>query len=96
MTPTFEELVAFTKEIEGRPIYTLKQARPFLAKVESGQLKFTPVKSASTRSAQTVKVKSVLKRLADTGSFEPGHYKEFSFNASYILALAFAWQARGK
>ena len=96
MTPTFEDLVAFAKKIEGQPIYTLKRAKPFFVNVESGRLRFTPAKSSSVRRSNTEEIKSVLKRFADTGSFEPGKYSEISFNASYVLALVDAFRSKEK
>ena len=94
MIPTFQTLVAFAKLLEGQALYTLKRAKPFYVTVVSEALSFTPGQSARTRRASTQRVKNVLQKLKDTGSFEPSEYKEFSFNASYVLALVREWESR--
>lgn len=93
MIPSFETLVAFAKTVEGQELLTLKRAKPFYVSVRAGALKFTPAKSSSTRSARTDRINKVLQHLKESGSFEPSDYKEFSFNASYLLALVRKWQA---
>jgi hypothetical protein len=94
MVPSFETLLAFARSVEGQVLHTLKRAKPFYVSVEAEALRFTPAESERRRSARTEPVKKVLQRLKETGSFEPSEYKEFSFNASYVLALVREWQSR--
>src|SRR5262245_57336885 len=94
MVPNFETLLAFARSLEGQVLHTLKRAKPFYVTVESEALRFTPAESERIRNARTEGVKKILQRLTETGCFEPSEYKEFSFNASYVLALVREWESR--
>ena len=91
VVPAFVELLKFAREMQGIELKTLSQDKRFQVHVEGDELYFRPADRA-VRHAQSARVKEVLAKLQESGSWKPGDYSDKSFNASYLLALVRAWQ----
>ncbi|HUT33278.1 MAG TPA: hypothetical protein VNE39_07355 [Planctomycetota bacterium] len=84
---TFEELLSYTRGLEGRVLRTLAQGAKFRVRVDKHRLVYTP-ESTGTERPHTFKFANrVFEKFLKTRSFRPGDYRDISKNASYMLAL---------
>lgn len=89
--PTVAELHEFVRAREGTEFSTLHQDKTFSAVMAGDMLRIrTGNSERSVRSTE-----DVLEVFRSTGSFRPSVYRATgTFNASYLLALIAAWQAK--
>lgn len=92
MIPTIDGLFSFARSVQGQTLPTLHRKKPFKVEVNGTGLTFTPNASLQVRSESRDRIASLLERLSETGSFQPGVYSDILFNASYVLALVKEWQ----
>jgi hypothetical protein len=69
-------------------LYTKARNKAFSVQVEGETLWFVPTSSGKRRRANPEKTERVLSLLGKIGSPSSGSYKEITFNASYIIAVA--------
>jgi hypothetical protein len=90
--PSVDDLFAFCRSIRGIPLTTAVRRSVFAVEVDGNALAITPSSSRSARREARESIRSVLERLALTGSYRMSDYKDVSFNASYLLALVQGWR----
>lgn len=91
MNPTADDLLTFARTLRGNTLVTLHRKKPFTVAVIGGALEITP-STGTPRATDRRHIQDLLRRLNETGSFQPGRYVDVTFNASYILALVKLWQ----
>lgn len=91
MIPSVNQLLAFTRSLEGETLTTLHRRKQFKVAVMGSGLEITPTTGTHRRTDRS-HIDALLKHLAKTGSFQPVQYHDITFNASYVLALVKRWQ----
>lgn len=92
MIPSIDELIAYARTVQGKPLVTLHRQKAFQVAVIGSTLEITPG-TGTPRVTDRRHIGDLLSRLKETGSFQPGRYVDVTFNASYVLALVKQWQA---
>jgi hypothetical protein len=92
MIPSVDQLLAFSRSLEGESLTTLHRKKSFKVAVIGAALEITSP-TGKPRKTDRSHIDELLKRLAKTGSFQPVQYKDLTFNASYLLAIVKLWQA---
>lgn len=90
--PSVDELFDFCRRAPGMSWTTAVRRSVFAVDVDGNALAITPSSSRAARREARESIRSVLERLARTGSYRMSDYQDVSFNASYLLALVQAWQ----
>lgn len=94
MTPiTWAELRRGVEALDGATLVTLGQGKPFRARLLPDAIEFIPQSSGRSRRHPRSVGERVLERFNQRGSFVPGHYKDLTAHASYIVALIHAIRA---
>lgn len=91
MYPTADILLEFVTTIKDKTLVTIQRKKPFSVAIEGEALKIT-TSTGKSRKTDYTELQNFLTQLNEKGSFQPGHYADITFNASYILALIKLWQ----
>ncbi|WP_259076378.1 HNH endonuclease [Salinibacter ruber] len=81
-----EDFISRVKELEGETLLT-KTGSEYTARLNEGEVVYTPLSSKESRTHQENTLRKVLKRFNKTGSLSVGDYKELTVNASYTLPI---------
>ncbi|HEX9901709.1 MAG TPA: hypothetical protein VGB72_02485 [Acidobacteriota bacterium] len=84
---TFEDLLAYTRTLEGRGLRTLAKDAKFKVSVSKGSILYTPESTGKERGHTFKFARRVFERFLKTKSFIPRDYQDISVNASYMLAV---------
>ena len=95
MTPTVQELIAYTRSVQGTELSTLTRPSPFRVEVIGNSFEFVPA-SGKPRRESLETVAKVLVVFAKSNSWRRADYTKESFNASYLLALIKGWRDSGR
>lgn len=85
---TFTEFLNYCRSLRGETLHTDARNKPFTVLVDGNNLWFVPVSSGKQRKANPQEIEEVLSLYIKTGCSTPGSYHDFSFQSSYILAVA--------
>ena len=81
-----KDFISFVQTLKGELVYTLKHKRPFIVRVGSGELIYTPQSTNKPRNHRFNRIQLYLEEYAIFGSFESRFYHGGA-NESYVLAL---------
>jgi hypothetical protein len=90
---TYDDLLALARRLADRPLTTVK-GREFTVGIYLDSLVFTPVSSGIAQSDGRKASERFLERYNATGSLRPGDYADVSRNASYLVGILMAADAR--
>ncbi len=91
---TFNEFKNYCNSLKNQALYTISQNKKFFVEIEGNDLYFIPSSSQKRRKANSEKTERVLEKLIQTNSYMASDYKEITFHASYILAVAKSYQTK--
>ena len=90
---TYDELLELGRRLEGRTLETVTGKR-FTVGISRGGLFFTPKSSGYGQADGRKAAERFLERYNASGSLRPGDYAEVTRNASYLVGMLIADQAR--
>lgn len=85
MTP--RELIEIAKPLEDRRLQTRSRKAGFRIRVDDSALYIIPESTGVERRVSQKGIKAFLDEFGRSGVRRPGHYRDFTFDASYLLAI---------
>jgi hypothetical protein len=86
-TVNVDDLIRFSRTLDGEELQTLKRGSKFMVKVTNGGLVYIPTSTNIPRLHPRKWLARVCNEFSRTNSFRPGDYQKITANASYVLAL---------
>lgn len=84
---TFDNLLAYTRTLEGHILRTIAKGAKFRVSVREGYICYIPESTGKVRCHMFQFAKRVFDRFIRIRSFSPADYQDISVNASYMLAV---------
>lgn len=84
---TIDAFRTLAEALDGARLKTVAQGREFSIQVSPDGMAFTPRSTRKERVVPWSQVERVIQAYKETASYRKSDYQDFSFDASYILAI---------